>query len=75
MVSHHHKLGQGQIPKDGVVGQENVGDVEVDELCAVVVTFPEGDREANLPNLDRGAVGDSGKAWLAEADCRALEDC
>ena len=31
-----------------------MGDVEVDELGAVVVACPEGDREADLPNQDRG---------------------
>ena len=46
MVSHCHKLGQGRISKDGVVGQENVGDVEVDELSAVVFALSEGDGEA-----------------------------
>ena len=32
MVGHCHKLGQGWIPKDGVVRQVDVGDVEVNEL-------------------------------------------
>ena len=51
---------------DGVVRQANVSDVEVDELGAVVVTCPEGDREVDLPNRDRGAVSDSGErlGWL-----------
>ena len=61
MVSYGHELGQRWVPKDGVVRQAAVGDVEVDELCAVVVACPEGDREADLPNRDRGAVGDSGE--------------
>ena len=76
MVCHHHELGQGWIPEDGIVRQVDVGDVEVDELGAVVVACPEGDREADLPNRDRGAVGDlRRKAWLAEAGCRVLGDC
>ena len=35
-------------------------------LCTVVLALSEGDREANLPNRDRGAVGDSGErlGWL-----------
>ena len=43
-----------------------MGDVEVDELGAVVVACPKDDREADLPNRDRGAVGDSGErlGWL-----------
>ena len=39
--------------------QADVGDVEVNELGAVVVACPEVDREVDLPNRDRGAVGDS----------------
>ena len=66
MVSYSHELGQRWVPKDGVVRQANVSDVEVDELGAVVVACPEGDREADLPNRDRGAVGDTGErlGWL-----------
>ena len=66
MVSHSHELGQRWVPEDGVVWQVNVGDVEVNELGAVVVARPEGDREANLPNQDRGAIGDTGErlGWL-----------
>ena len=44
VVCHRHELGQGWIPKDGVVWQTDVRDVEVDELGAVVLAFPEGDR-------------------------------
>ena len=61
MVSHCHELGQGWVPEDGIVRQADVRDVEVDELGAVVVACPEGDREADLPNRDRGTVGDSGE--------------
>ena len=66
MVSYGHELGQRWVPKDGVVRQANVSDVEVDELGAVVVACPEGDKEADLPNRDRGAVDDSGEGlgWL-----------
>ena len=59
MVSHCHELGQGWIPKDGIVWQANVGNVEVDELSAVVVALAEGDREADLPYRGGGAVGHS----------------
>ena len=54
------------VPKDGVVRQANVSNVEVDELSVVVVACPEGDREADLPNRDRGAVDDSEErlGWL-----------
>ena len=66
MMSHGHELGQRRVPEDGVVRQANVGDVKVDELGAVVVARPEGDREADLPNWNCGAVGDSGEGlgWL-----------
>ena len=56
MMSHGHELGESWVPEDGVVWQENVGDVEVDDLGAVVVARPEGDREADLPNRNRGAI-------------------
>ena len=59
MMSHGHELGESWVPEDGVVRQANVGDGEVNELGAVVVSCPEGEREADLPNRDRGAVGDS----------------
>ena len=66
MMSHDHELGKSWVPEDGVVWQANVGDVEVDELGAVVVARPEGNREADLPNRDGGAVGDSRErlGWL-----------
>ena len=43
-----HELGQGQVPKYSVVWQVDPGDVEVDELSAVVVASLEGDGEADL---------------------------
>ena len=62
MVSHCHELGQGWVPEDGVVWQTDVGDVEVDELGAVVVALSEGDREADLPYRGGGAVSYSREA-------------
>ena len=59
MVGHRHELGQGWIPKDGIVWQVDMGDIEVDELGAVVVALPEGDREAGLPYRGGGAVSHS----------------
>ena len=43
-----------------------MGDIEINELGAAVVAGPEGDREADLPDWDCGAVGDSGErlGWL-----------
>ena len=37
----------------------NVGNVEVNELGAVVIGLSESDREANLPYRSGGAVSDS----------------
>ena len=48
MVSHCHELGEGRIPDDGVARETNLGDVEVDELDAVVVALAEGDWQTNL---------------------------
>ena len=59
MVSHCHELGQGWVHEDRIVWQADVGDVEVDELGAVVVVFSEGDREADLPYRCGGTVGHS----------------
>ena len=59
MASHRHELSQGWIPEDGIVLQANVGDVEVNELGAVVVALSKGDRKADLPYRDSGIVSDS----------------
>ena len=59
VVGHCHELCQGRISKDGIVRQTDVGDIEVDELGAVVLAFPKGDREADLPNWCGGTVGHS----------------
>ena len=59
MVGHCHELGKGWIPKDGIVREADVGDIEVDELGAVVFALAEGDREVDLPYRSGGTVGDS----------------
>ena len=59
VMSHCHELGQGWITKGGIVWQANVGDVEVNELGAVVVVLPKGDRNANLPYWNGGTISDS----------------
>ena len=59
MVGHRHELGQGWIPEDGIVWQADVGDIKVNELGAVVVVCPEGDREADLPDRVCGTIGHS----------------
>ena len=58
VVSHHHELGQGWEPEDGIVWQANVGDVEVNELGAVVVVLPNGDRKEDLPYRNGGTISD-----------------
>ena len=59
MMSHGHEVGQNWVPEDGIVRQANVGDVEVNELGAVVVTLPKGDRKTNLPYWNGGTISDS----------------
>ena len=59
MVSYCHELGQGWVPEDGIVWQANVGDVKVNELGAVVVVLPKGDRKANLPYWNSATISDS----------------
>ncbi len=59
MVSHCHELGQGWIPKDGIVWQANVSDVEVNELGAVVAALSKGDRKADLPYRGGRTICDS----------------
>ena len=59
VMSHCHELGQSWVLEDGIVRQANVGDVEVNELGAVVVVLPKGDREANLPYQNGGTISDS----------------
>ena len=59
VVRHRHELGQGWIPEDGIVRKVDVGDVEVDELGAVVVALSEGDREADLSYRGGGTVSNS----------------
>ena len=59
MVSHCHEVGQGRVPKDGVVWQTGVGDVEVDELGAGVVALPKSDGKTNLPYWNSGTISDS----------------
>ena len=59
MVIHCHELGQGRIPKDGIVWQENMSNVEVNELGAVVVALPKGDMKVNLPYRNGGTISDS----------------
>ena len=59
MVSYCHELVQDWVPEDGVVWQTDVGDVEVDELGAVVVALSEGDWKVNLPYRNSGTISDS----------------
>ena len=58
MMSHCHELVQGWVPEDGIVWQANVGDVEVNELGAVVVALSKGDRRADLPYRYSGTISD-----------------
>ena len=58
-MSRCHELGQSWIPEEGIVREANTGDVEVDQLSAVVVACAEGHREADLP---QGAGGTASSA-------------
>ena len=59
VVRHCHELGQGWVPEDGIVRQTDVRDIEVDELGAVVLAFPKGDKQADLPYRCGGTAGHS----------------
>ena len=43
MVGHRHELGEGGVAEDGIVGQADVRDVEIDQLGAVVGLRAKGD--------------------------------
>ena len=58
-MSDYHELGQAWIPEDGIVRQADVRDVEVNEVGAIVLALPEGDRQADLPYWCGGTVGHS----------------
>ena len=59
MMRDGHELREGGVAEDGVVGQANVRDVEVDELAAVVLLRAKGDSELDLPQRLDGSAGDS----------------
>ena len=52
-------LARAGYPRMALYGQANVGDVEVNELSAVVVVLPKGDRKANPPYWNSGTISDS----------------
>ena len=49
VVGDSHELRKGRVAEDVVVGQANVGDVEVDLLGAVVAWRAKGESEPHLP--------------------------
>ena len=49
VVRDGHEFGEGGVAEDAVVGQANVGDVEVDLLGAVVARCAKGNIELHLP--------------------------
>ena len=59
MMSHGHELGKSWVPEDGIVRQADVRDVKVNELGALVLALPEGERHADLPYWCGGTVGHS----------------
>jgi hypothetical protein len=50
VVRCRHELCQGWVAEDGIAGQRDVGDVEVEAFRPVVVPGTEGDGQANLPD-------------------------
>ena len=69
MMGHDHELGQRWVPEDGIVRQADVGDVEVDELGAVVVALAEGGSALSGWWSHRSRLR---RAWWAVADHMAL---
>ena len=59
MVGDRHELGEGGVAEDGVVGQADVRDVEVDQLGAVIGLRAKGDRESHLPQRGRKIIANS----------------
>ena len=59
MVRDGHELRQGQLAKDGVVGQGDVRHIKVEALGAIVLASPERDSKAYLAQGNRGSVCDS----------------
>ena len=53
MVGDRHELGEGGSSQDGMVGSLELGDLEIDVLCAVVVACAEGDRQGGPANQSR----------------------
>ena len=58
-MSRCHELGQSWVPENGVVREADAGDVEVDQLSAVVVARAEGDGEVDLPQGAGGTATNS----------------
>ena len=58
-MSRHHELGQSWVPENGVVREADVGDVEVDQLGAVVVARAEGDGKEDLSQRAGSATTNS----------------
>ena len=54
-----HKLGQSWVPEDGVVREADVGDVEVDQLNAVVVVGADGHGKEDMPQGTGGTASDA----------------
>ena len=59
VMSHCHELGQSWVPEDGIVWQADVGDVEVNELGAVIVVLPKSYGKTNLPYWNSGTISGS----------------
>jgi hypothetical protein len=65
IVGDCHELGKGGETHNGIVGQPDVCDIEVDELCTIVPWDAEHDGEPHLPDGHGGTVRDLEKGFVA----------
>ena len=54
-----HELSQGRVPEDGVVWEADAGNVEVDQVHAVVVVGAQGHGKTELPQGAGGSASDA----------------
>lgn len=48
VVGHHHELHEGGAPKDPVIQEVKLGDVEDDALRSIILSSPKGDHQRHL---------------------------
>ena len=73
-MSRGHELGQRWVAEDGIVGEADEGDVEIDQLRAEIVVGAEGHWEPDLsqgagrpaPNAHEGLARPQPPPWYEE---------